>query len=172
MLFFQIIFDIVNTDLEKPLKRIDLEIKDVVSFNIEVTNSLRATAQILAELEKKDLKDKLVLLRVRGILESGKHSDIKFAQIEALVAKKGAYFLLRNTNNLKIKEVGIEENIQETENIEDESLKKYAEINPSTFNNLIPQLMGVWSTEKQEGETTETFTSRLLEETKKVIVAW
>ncbi len=165
-------FYIVNTALEKPLKRIDLKIKDVVSFNIEVNNSLRATAQILSELEKRDLKDKIVLLRIRGLLESGKHSDIKFAQIEEAVKKKGAYFLLRNTHDLKTKETGLEAEIQETENIEEESIKKYSEKNPSAFNRLIPQMINVLSTEKQEGETTETFTSRLLDETKKIFVIW
>lgn len=165
-------FYIVDTDLEKPLKRIDLKIKDVVSFDIEVNNSLRATEQILSELEKRDLKDKIVLLRVRGILESGKHSDIKFVQIEEAVKKKGAYFLLRNTHDLKTKETGLEAEIQETENIEEESLKKYSEQNPSAFNRLIPQIMNALSTEKQDGETTETFTSRLLDETKKIFVIW
>lgn len=165
-------FYIVNTDAEKPMKRIDLKIKDVVSFDIEVNNSLRATSQILSELEKKDLKDKIVLLRIHGLLESGKHSDIKFSQIEALAAKKGAYFLLRNTHDLKTKETGLEAEIQETENIEEESLKKYSEQNPSAFNKLIPQMMNALATEKQEGETTETFTSRLLDETKKIFPVW
>lgn len=165
-------FYIVDSSLEKPLKRIDIKIKDVVSFNIEVNNSLRATAQILSELDKKDLKDKVVLLRVRGMLESGKHSDIKFSQIEEAVKKKGAYFLLRNTHDLKTKETGLEGEIQETENIEEESIKKYSEQNPSSFNVLIPQIINSLSTEKQEGETTETFTTRLLEETKKIFVTW
>ena len=165
-------FYIVDTGLEKPLKRIDLKIRDVVSFDIEVKNSLRATEQILGELEKKDLKDKVVLLRIRGILESGKHSDIKFSQIEALAAKKGAYFLLRNTHDLKTKETGLEIEIQETENIEEESIKSFSAQNPSAYNKLIPQIMNALSTEKQDGETTETFTSRLLDETKKIFVGW
>ena len=91
-------FYIVDTSLEKPLRRIDLKIRDVETFSIEVKNAVRATSQIISELEKKDLKDKVVLLRLKGILESGKNSDIKFAQIEEAVRKKGAYFLLRNMN--------------------------------------------------------------------------
>jgi len=158
-------FYIVDTDAKKPLKRIDLKIKDIASFDIEVNNSLRATAQILSELEKKDLKDKIVLLRIRGVLEVGKHSDIKFVQIEEAVKKKGAYFLLRNTHDLKTKETGLGAEIQETENIEEESIKKYSEQNPSAFNRLIPQMMNTLYIKKQEGETTESFTNRLLDET-------
>lgn len=161
-------FYIVDTGLEKPLKRIDLKIKDVVSFNIEVRNAIRATEQILSELEKQDLEDKIVLLRIHGILESGKHSDIKFARIEETAKKKGAFFLLRNTHDLKTKEAEIATEISETENIEEESIKKYSEQNPAAFNKFIPQIMNALSTEKQEGETTESFTNRLLDETKKI----
>ncbi len=161
-------FYIVDSSLEKPLKRIDLKIKNVVSFDIEVKNAIRATEQILSELEKQDLEDKIVLLRIRGILESGKHSDIKFAKIEETAKKKGAFFLLRNTHDLKTKEAEIATEIPETENIEEESIKKYSEQNPAAFNKFIPQIMSALSTEKQEGETTESFTNRLLDETKKI----
>ena len=161
-------FYIVDSSLEKPLKRIDLKIKNVVSFDIDVKNAIRATEQILSELEKQDLEDKIVLLRIRGILESGKHSDIKFARIEETAKKKGAFFLLRNTHDLKTKEAEIATEIPETENIEEESIKKYSEQNPAAFNKFIPQIMSALSTEKQEGETTESFTNRLLDETKKI----
>ncbi len=161
-------FYIVDSSLEKPLKRIDLKIKNVVSFDIEVKNAIRATEQILSELEKQDLEDKIVLLRIRGILESGKHSDIKFARIEETAKKKGAFFLLRNTHDLKTKEAEIATEIPETENIEEESIKKYSEQNPAAFNKFIPQIMNALSTEKQEGETTQSFTNRLLDEAKKI----
>jgi len=161
-------FYLVDTKLEKPLKRIDLKIKDVISFDIEVKNALRATGQILSEMEKSDLQDKVVLLRLRGILESGKHSDIKFVQIEALAAKKGAYFLLRNTNDLKTKEAEAEIAMVETENVEEEAIKSFSAQNPSVFNNFLPQIIAAFSTEKQEGETIEVFTSRLMDETKKI----
>lgn len=161
-------FYIVDSSLEKPLKRIDLKIKDIASFDIELRNAIRATEQILGELEKQDLEDKIVLLRIHGVLESGKHSDIKFARIEETAKKKGAFFLLRNTHDLKTKEAEIATEIPETENIEEESIKKYSEQNPAAFNKFIPQIMNALSTEKQEGETTESFTNRLLDETKKI----
>jgi hypothetical protein len=161
-------FYIIDTKLEKPMKRIDLKIKDVISLEIEVTNALRATGQILSELDKKDVNDKIVLLRINGILESGKHSDIKFAQIEEAVRKKGAYFLLRNTNDLKTKETGEDVPLVESENVEEDAIKQFSAQNPSNFNEYLPQIMNAFSTEKQEGETSETFVSRLMDETKKI----
>ena len=115
------------------------------------------------------MDDKIVLLRLRGILETGKNSDIKFSQIEETAKRKNAYFLLRNTHELKTKEAELEFEIEETENIEDETIKTYIEQNQSDFNKYISQLMNILSTEKQEGETIESFTGRLSDEFKEIL---
>ncbi len=164
-------FYIVDTEAEagNQLKKIELKIKEVVSINIEVKNALVATDQIMSEIEKRDIEDKILLLRVKGNLENGKNSDIKFSQIEDLVKRKKSYFLLRNTHDLKTKEPELDVEIKDTENIEEETIKIYSEQNPSGFNETIPQLMNSLSTEKQDGETTESFTGRILDETKKIL---
>ncbi|MBU1252473.1 MAG: DNA repair exonuclease [Nanoarchaeota archaeon] len=164
-------FCIVDTSsgTEDPIKKITLPIKGVVSLNVEVKNALLATEKIIAELEKRDIEDKIVLLRVRGVLESGKTSDIKFSQIEEAIKRKNAYFLLRNTHELKVKEEEIEIEVGETENIEEETIKFFSEQNNSNFNKHIPQLMNTFVAEKQEGETTENFTNRLLDDAKKIL---
>lgn len=164
-------FCIIDTELnaENQFKKIELKIKEVVSFDIEIKNALLATEKIISEFEKKDLEDKIVLLRLRGILETGKNSDIKFSQIEEAAKRKNAYFLLRNTHELKTRETELEFKIEETENIEDETIKTYKEQNPSDFNKYILQLMNTLSTEKQEGETIESFIGRLSEEFKEIL---
>jgi hypothetical protein len=48
---------------------------------------------------------------------------------------------LKNTHDLKTKEVELEIEIQNTENVEEETIKAYSEQNPSDFNELIPLLM-------------------------------
>lgn len=162
-------FYIVDTEMENSLKKIELKVKDVVSLEIELKNALMATEKIISELDKKDVEDKIVLLRVRGELESGKTSDIKFQQIEEFVKSKGAYFVLKNTHDLKTKEFELEIDIKNTENIEEETIKAYSEENPSDFNKLIPQLINALSIEKQEDERTEVFTNRLLDSAKKIL---
>ena len=165
-------FYIVDTDRglgQSPLKRIDLKIRDVVSIHIEVKNGFKATDQIIEEIEKRNVEEKIILLRIKGVLESGKHSDIKFSQIEEFAKKRGSYFLLRNTHELKTKEIELEMEIMETENIEEDTIKNYSEKNPSELNNFIPQIMNVLSTEKQEGETTESFKKRIFEESQKIL---
>jgi len=162
-------FYIVNTESNNPLQRINLKIKEVVSMSVEVKNALVATDHIISEIEKRDIEDKILLLRIKGNLENGKNSDIKFSQIEDLVKRKGAYFYLRNTHELKTEEPRLEIEVKDTENIEEETIKIYSEQNPSEFNNSITQLMNALSTEKQEGETIESFTNRVLDETKKIL---
>lgn len=164
-------FVIVDTDSNRQLnlKKIQLKIKGVIPIEMEVNNALVATEKIISEMEKRDLEDKIVLLRLHGILEHGKISEIKFSDIENTAVRKGAYFLLRNAHELKTKEVETEIHVKETGDVEDETIKIYSEKNASNFNTSILQLMNSLSTEKQDGETTESFNNRLMDEAKKIL---
>jgi len=162
-------FYIVDTELTNPLKKVELKTKDVVSLNINTRNAITATEKIISELGKRNINDKIVLLRINGELDHGKNSDIKFTQIEEFAKQKGAYFLLKNTHDLKTKEVELEVEVAGAENIEEEVIKVYSEKNPSDLNSLVSQLMNTLSIEKQEGETSENFSRRLLDESKKVL---
>lgn len=163
-------FYIVDTDSDNSLQRVELKIKEVVAFEFEINNAIAATEKIISELKDKDLEDKIVLLRIRGELQSGKVSDIKFSRIEEFVKEKNAYFLLRNTHDLKTMESKMELEIENnTEDIEDETIKVYSEQNPSEFNKLIPQIISAFSMEKQEDEKSEVFIGRLMETSKKIL---
>ena len=77
--------------------------------------------------------------------------------------------MLKNTHDLNQKEIKLEIDVKDSENIEDDTLKIYSEQTPSKFNLSIPLLLNSLSIEKQEGETSETFLNRLVSETKKVL---
>jgi len=162
-------FVIVDTESSSKIQRIKLPTKQVEHFVIEIEDALTGTEKIIYGLNKRSLKDKIILLRIYGELKRGKTSDIKFSQIEDFAKSKEAYFLLRNTHDLISQEQELEFNIPEkdSENIEGETIKAYSEENPSSFNKIIHELMQVLSTEKQEGETTETFNNRIIQGTKK-----
>ena len=151
------------------LKRVELNLKGIESIEIEVKDAISATEKIIAEMNKREVEDKIILLRIRGELENGKNSDIKFQEIEEAAKRKKAYFLLKNTHDLKTKEEELEVEIMETENIEEETIKVYIEQNPSELNDLVTQLINSFSIEKQEGETAENFINRLLGESKKIL---
>ena len=92
----------------------------------------------------------------------------KFQEWKEFIEAKGAHFLLKNTHDLKSQELELETELESEENIEEETIKKYSEKNPSDFNKLIPSLMQALSTEKQEGETNEVFTTRIFEDAKNI----
>ncbi|MBU0958901.1 MAG: DNA repair exonuclease [Nanoarchaeota archaeon] len=162
-------FYIVDTSSGSPLGKVSLPLREVISVSVHVTNGLTATEKIASELNKLDLENKIILLRVKGELTVGSNSDIKFQEIQNLVEQKGAYFLLKNTHELKTKSVELEVNVSNSEDIEEETVRTYSEQNPSDFNSMIPQLMNALSVDKQEGETTEGFTRRVMEESKKIL---
>ncbi len=162
-------FYIVDTESLDSLKKIPIKIKDIVKLTIEIKDAVTATDKIISELEKFDLKDKIILLRIKGELENSKVSDIKFQKIQEFVQNKKAYFLLKNIHELKTKELDLEFEIKETENVEEETIELYSKENPSDFNSLIPQLISSLSIEKQEGETNENFVNRLMEISKKIL---
>jgi len=162
-------FYIVNTELDNPLKKVNIKLKEVLLLKVELNNAITATEKIISELNKKDLDDKIILLRLSGELQHGKNSDIKFQKIEEFAKSKNAYFLLRNTHELKTKELELEIEVEDPKNIEEEIIKTYSEENPSDFNALIPQLMNMLSIEKQEGETSDGFTNRLLDDSKRLL---
>ncbi len=162
-------FYLVDTESPNPFEKIDLNVKEIISIDIETNNAIKANEQILDELKKKNIKDKLILIRVSGVLENQKISDINFERIENFCYENGAYFILRNTHDLKTSEANLNIEIKNKDNLEEEALKIYKEENPSEFNKFIPELMNILSIEKQEGETVDTFNSRILGESKKIL---
>jgi DNA repair protein SbcD/Mre11 len=162
-------FVLVDTDSNQQIQRIPLPTKKVESITVEVSDGLIATEQIISELNKIDLEDKLILLRIKGELQRGKTSDIKFQKIEDFVKERGAYFLLKNTHNLSTKQVDIDVDIKEDADVEKETIIKFSEENISDFNVLIPELIEALSKEKQEDEKNEVFNNRILDETRRVL---
>jgi len=162
-------FYIVDTSVRDSLKRVDLKLKQVVRLEFDIKNALDATESIILQLSKRELEDKIVLLRLKGEFEQGRISDIKFSQIQDFARQKGAYFLLKNTRELKPKRPDFEVRVGESENVEEEVIRAYSEKNPSKFNSKIIELMEALSVEKQEGETKDSFANKILESSRKVL---
>jgi DNA repair protein SbcD/Mre11 len=162
-------FYIVDTDSLSSLRKIKLKLKDIEKFDLSINNALNATEKIILEINKRDVEDKVVLLRLHGEIETGKQSDIKFQQIEEILKNKKAYFFLKNTHDLKEKEVEIEIDVRDSENIEEDVIKSYSKENPSDFNSLIPEIINSLSIEKQEDEKSVVFENRIMERVKEVL---
>ena len=164
-------FYIINVEGYTKITKKEIKLKEVELIEVEIINALKGTEKILSELEKRDLKDKIVLLKVHGLLKEGKVSDIKFSEIENYLEKAGAYSFLKNTSKLEVEkqELQIQLQTHEMEKIEEVLIKKYEKENPSSFNEHILPLIEALSLEKQEGEKQVSFESRLFSGLSKIL---
>ncbi len=161
-------FYIVDINGFIKLRKKELELKKVLYIEIEIENALTATEKILSELEKHDLEEKILLLKIHGTIKQGKHSDINFSEIEKKVREKKVYALLKNSNKLKIEEQEIEVHTDNIDKIEDTIIEDFSNKNKSEFNKFIMPLMNSLNLEKQEDEKKNIFESRLLAEINKI----
>jgi len=160
-------FYIVNTDINM-IKRIPLKLKDVKVFDIEINDALMGTQKILSELDKTNIANKIILLRVSGNLKVGKHSDINFAEIERFAKSKNVFSFLRNTTQLLKEEQVIEIHSENMENIEEEIISKYQNDKKTNFDPLSKNLISALSIDKHEDEKSASFEERLIGEVKKI----
>ncbi len=150
-------------------RNIKIKIKETVYTEIQIENTLTATEKIIQEIDKQNMNDKIVLMKLTGTITQGKTGDINFTEIEEFVKKKQAYSFIRNISSLKTQESEIEIDISDIENLEEKIIQQYSEQNPSDFNKILQQLINALSIEKNEDEKSTIFESRLLAEAQKIL---
>lgn len=156
----------------RTLKKEEIKLKSILSLNIKITDSLTATDKIIEELKKEEVKDKIIILKLSGILESGKTSDINFNHIESYLKGREAYIFLKTTTKLHLKESEVKLGRLESKNLEDQIISKFRENNPSKFNKVLLNLLQTLQMEKAEDEKQATYSDRLLTETKRLLNLW
>ncbi len=156
-------FYIVDDKLS--IKRIDINIKDVITVNIDANN--KNPSQVEDEIVKKikDYKDKIITIRVEGILKEGKPGDIDFKKIFSKF--EDAYALLKNTYKLTSKELeNFEAKQGSIEEIESSLIKEnIKDFQEQLIHNLIKEI----SKDKYEGETSKDFEDRLFKDFVKIL---
>lgn len=155
-------FYIVNTESGK-INRHEIKLKDVLVLDIEVLDALTGTDKVLEELKTHDLRDKILILKLKGLLERGKISDIDFHKLEEFAKNQGVYVFLKNTGKLSSQEQEIKIEIK-SDDMEVDIIEEFQKSNPNKFNHFIPKLLSLLQIDKKEGETSRTFEDRLLAE--------
>lgn len=127
------------------------------------------TFDILNSLNKQELKETIVTIRLSGRLERGKISDINFKQIFEQLYSQGAYFVMKNTSQLQAEEFEeIKTGETSPEEIEEGIIKEHLQqlkvFDGETELNLAKSLLQYLNTEKKEGETVADFQRRIKEE--------
>ena len=132
--------------------------------------------EILDYFKNKELNNTIVLIRLHGILESGKPSDIDFKEIFSEIYSKSAYFVMKSSHALVSREFEeIKTDARNVESVESFLLKEHLgqiKINnlaPEKEEELIKNLMEALSAEKQEGETSADFEKRIKDESEKIL---
>jgi DNA repair protein SbcD/Mre11 len=159
------IFYIVEVAGYTKVTKKEIKIKQVEVIKIEIEDTINANEKIIKELKSRNLQDKIVLLKLFGIIKQGKISDIRFQEIQEYLEKIPVYSFLKNTSKLEIEKQDLQikfETDQDKENIEELLKENYKKENPSELNKLIQPLIESLSLEKQEDEKSATFESRLL----------
>ena len=151
------------------IEKREVKIKEVLVINYETNDALNATDELLNILVKEQLKDKIIIIKLSGIIEQGKTSDINFLKIESFAKKSGAWVVLKNTSRLQLSEPELKLDALDAEDIELEVIKKFESTNKSKFNKLIQSLIKTLQIEKIDDEKSSIFEERLFLESKKVI---
>ena len=146
-----------------------IKLKGVLYKVIEVKDGLIATDEIISLLEKEDVSDKIIILRLMGIIEKGKLSDINFQKIESYLKKRGAYVLLKSTSKLHSLEPEIKIDLGDAQTMENQIIKRFEENHPSKYNSLIESLIKTLQIEKLEDEKSAVFEERLLTEARRIL---
>jgi len=155
-------------DTKGKIERREIRLKETEVFNFTITNAVSATDEVIDELKKHSLQDKIVILRLSGSIEVGKTSDIKLNEIEDYVKKQGAYSFLKSTSKLFITQSDMDIEI-ESGNLEEEIIKTFQEQNPHVLNGLALTLISALQVEKKEEETSRIFEDRMASEVRKIL---
>ena len=132
--------------------------------------------EILNEVKTKEFNNTIVLIRLHGVLESGKPSDINFKEIFEAIYNRSAYFVMKSSHAVVSKEFEeIKSDAKNVEDVESFLIKEHLgqikldNLTKEKEENLVKSLMEILSKEKQEGETVPDFEKRVKEEIGKIL---
>jgi len=147
-----------------------------LSVNCNHKNPDEVKNEILNHFKNKELNNTVVLIRLGGVLESGKPSDIDFREIFTELYHKSAYFVMKSSHAVSSKEFDeIKTDARNAEDIESFLIKEHlgqVKLDNLTLEkeeDLVKNLMRILSAEKQEGETVPDFERRVKEEIGRVL---
>jgi len=164
-------------------RKMDVEYQQIVVYNvfpILIDCTERSAEEVRAEILKaasdREFINTLVLIRLYGKLEVGKIHDINFSEIFTQLYNKGAFFVMKNTANLKseeFEEVSVSadsvDKIEEAVINENASQMKIKGYDKEEAAALLKALMKALSSEKKEGERVSDFENRIKSEIQKLL---
>jgi DNA repair exonuclease SbcCD nuclease subunit len=169
--------EFVNNDLIDSVYR---------EINGENRTSKEVNEELILQCENIEVQNKIVLLKLTGVLSAGKVSDIEFSKARNMLKSKGAEFVFINRRALTTREttkITVEDEAPEdiekkvfTESLTDfripktlgEALTNWGEkqLKGKQGLELSTQLLHVMKNEKKEGETNRDYQTRIVQDGK------
>lgn len=146
---------------------------DYIEYDATGKTALQAREELLAKINLSDVKEKIVVIKVKGELASGKTSEINFSDLRRTLIDKGALHVALNYHSLTTREfTEIKIKATEIEEIEDTLLKENLANMESSLDvlkgekgfNLAKNLLSVLRQDQKPNEKKEDYENRILRE--------
>lgn len=136
----------------------------VLSLSVFGSSPSEINSKIEKTVEDNEFSGKIVTLRISGELKTGKISDVKVREYAKQIEDKGAFYVMKNTNKLKVKEFEEVKLQGEVKDIEKELIKEHlGQFKIDDEQKLTEELIEFFSLEKLDGETNATFEARVVD---------
>ena len=166
------IYDEGNVNFEE----INLCVVKNLKFVVDGKIPEEVTQNIMDEIEGKTFFNNIILIRIAGILSSGKVSDIDFNRIYHNLYERNAYFIMRNTVKLSSKdfeEMVVKEGPQQ--DIEKDIIDDHiGQIDVKNWDkekelDMINKMMTLLNSSKQDGEKVYEYEDRIVKDLGKLL---
>ncbi|MFX1357484.1 MAG: exonuclease SbcCD subunit D [Promethearchaeota archaeon] len=173
-------FCLVSGDLDENLKIsnlhvkfVPLKVKEICSISIDCNNKnvKEALDHIKKSISSLNVKDKIVTIRIKGTLSSGKAYEIKTNEIKQYFFEKGAIEVLLNKNALSSREyrsksVVVGKTNKEIEKIlihEHAQQTKIKNISKEIMETRIHEILEALGDEREEGQKVKEYNDDLIQ---------
>jgi hypothetical protein len=166
-------FVFYDSSLEDPISIIKIPSKSVKLISLDLSGkSASDISEKLLDLVDDSFDDKIILLRLEGLLESGSFSDLDIDEFIRTCYDHGSFIVLRNSSKLRFRALdentnfdGLDEDI-ESSTIEDSLGKVFFE---GDEKKVIEDLISSLNISPLEGERKSVFLERVIDSAKEVL---
>jgi len=163
----------VRETVKASMQKLEIFAVETLNYDADGKSAREAEEDLMKKLP--DVKDKILLIRVKGTLKEGKPTDINFEGITQKAKEKGAKVVRKNINKLTSREYEeLEVKTDSVESIEKQVVKEHLgqmEVDVEDEGKFVKEVMNAMDIEKSEGETVADFEKRVLERGEKIMEA-
>lgn len=145
-----------------------------ISIDCNGKSAEQVEAEIFSKIKDKEFNNTIVTIRIAGQLAFGKLSDIDFKKIVDFLYSHSAFFVMRNTAGVVMKDFEkTDVRSKSTEDIENEIILDFAGKSELFEKDeeiaLIKELMHLLGNEREEGERVVDFENRIIHGAKSIL---